>query len=156
MSNDLSNEAKAQLFAQESDDPFLTLVTLSHTAFIARLVNDSRDVVSNGFLFTAFPMKIRLASDDGESNRDFAIEFENVSLDLITNLRSVTTDIGVRMDMVLASMPDVIQMSFEELIIRTINYNSSKVTARLILDNFLAVQMTSEKYTPTNYPGMFL
>ena len=155
MSNDLSTELKAQLFSQESDDPFLTLLTLSHTSFTARLVNNSTDIISNGLTFTAFPMKITLPVDDGETARDFTIEFDNVSLDLIANLRSVTGDIGVKIEMILASMPDVIQMSHEDLIIRTITYDEKRIAARIVLDNFLAVGMTSERYTPSAYPGMF-
>lgn len=155
MSNDLSNEVKAQLFAQESDDPFLTLVTLTHPTFTARLVNNSSDVVSNGFTFTAFPMKIRLPIDDGESSRDFGIDFDNVSLDLIANLRSVTGEIGVTIELILASLPDVIQMEHRDLVIRAITYDSQKISARIVLDNFLSVEMTSERYTPSNFPGLF-
>jgi hypothetical protein len=156
MSNQLSNELKAQLFAQESDDPFLCLVTLTHSAFTTiRLVNNSVDITSNGFVFTAFPMKIRLPVDDGETARDFQIDFDNASRALITSLRSVTGDIGVKIDMILASMPDVIQMSFEDLILRTVTYNATKVSAKIVMDSFLAVEMTSERYTPSLYPGLF-
>ena len=155
MSNGLSNELKAQLFAQESTDPFLTLVTLTNPSFTTRLVNNSSDIVSGGFTFIAFPMKIRTPADDGETSKDFSIEFDNVSLELITAMRSVTGDIGVKIELILASLPSVIQMSYEDLIIRTISYNSKTISARIILDGFLAVQMTSERYTPSNYPGMF-
>ncbi len=155
MSNEISTELKAQLFAQDSADPFLTLVTLTHTTFTARLVNNGSDVVSNGFTFTAFPMTVRLPVDDGETSRDFSIEFDNVSLDLITNLRSVTGDIGVKIQLILASMPDVIQMEHVDLLVRSVNYNSQRVSALIVLDNFLTVEMTSERYTPSNFPGMF-
>lgn len=155
MSNQLTNDLKRQLFGQESADPFLTLVTLSHESFIARLVNNSKDIVSNGFIFTAFPMKIRLPLDDGESARDFSLEFDNVSLELIQNLRSVTGSIGVTIQLILASTPDTIQMEHTDLFIKTISYNAKTISARIVMDNFLAVEMTSERYTPSLYPGMF-
>lgn len=153
--NDLSNEVKAQLFAQESNDPFLTLVTLFNDSFTARLVNNSVDINSRGYTYTAFPMKIRTPIDDGETSRDFTIEFDNVSLLLITNLRSITGNIGVKIELILASIPDTVQMSHEDLLIRTITYNAQRVSASIVLDSFLAVEMTSEKYTPSLYPGMF-
>ena len=155
MSNSISNEVKAQIFSQESDDPFLTLVTLSNPSFTARLVNNSRDIVSNGFTFTSFPMKIRMPVDDGETTRDFTIEFDNVSLDLIENLRSVSGDIGVKIELILASIPNVIQMSHADLLIRAVTYDSKRISAQIVLDSFLAVEMTSERYTPSNFPGMF-
>lgn len=153
--NNLSNELKEQLFKQESEDPFLTLVTLSGPGFTYRLVNNTRDIVSNGATFTAFPMKIRLPADDGESARDFQIDFDNSSLLLLRALRSVTSPINCQIDMILASMPDVIQMSIPELLVRSITYDDKKVSAKIVLDNFLMIAMTSERYSPSLYPGMF-
>lgn len=155
MSNELSTEVKSQIFAQESDDPFLTLVTLDHELFTARLVNNSTDIVSNSLLYTAIPMRVRLPIDDGETSRDFAIDFDNISLELISNLRAVTGDISVQIDLILASMPDVIQMSHADLRITTITYDKQRISARIVLDNFLNIEMTSERYTPSLYPGMF-
>lgn len=155
MSNELSNELKAQIFAQQSADPYLTLVTMSGPGFIYRLVNNSKDVVSNGHTFTAFPMKVRTPVDDGESAREFQIDFDNASLQLIVALRSVTSPIDCQIDMILASMPNVIQASMTELLIKSISYSKDKISAKIILDNFLSVAMTSENYTPLNFPGMF-
>jgi hypothetical protein len=155
MSNSLSAELKAQIFKQESEDPFLTLVTLTGPGFVYRLVNNSVDIVSNGNTFTAFPMKIRLPADDGESARDFQIDFDNASLLLITALRSVIEPIECKIEMILASMPDTIQSSVEDLLIRSVTYDDKKISARIVLDNFLTVAMTSERYTPLLYPGIF-
>lgn len=155
MPNELSAQLKRQLFGQESDDPFLALVTLSHGSFVARLVNNSVDVTSNGQTFTALPMKIRLPVDDGETARDFVLELDNVSLELLASMRSITGDIAVKIELILASMPDVIQMSHEDLVIRAVTYNKQRISARVVLDSFLSVEVTSERYTPSSYPGMF-
>ncbi len=155
MSNEISDALKAQLFAQDSTDPFLTLVTLTNPTFTARLVNNSSDIVSNGFTYTAFPMNINTPTDDGDSVRDFTVEFDNVSVDLIANLRSVIGDIGVKFEFILASMPNVIQITYDDLVVRAITYNNKRISAKIVMDNFLAVAMTSERYTPSNFPGMF-
>ena len=155
MANELSAEVKAQIFKQESEDPFLTLLTLSGTGFEYRLVNNSVDVVSRGELFTAFPMKIRLPVDDGESAREFQIDFDNASLLLLRALRSVTEPINCEIEMILASLPDVVQISIGDLLIRSISYDETKVSAKIVLDNFLTIGMPSERYTPSLYPGMF-
>lgn len=155
MSNELSNELKAQLFAQESGDPFLTLLTVVGEEETFYLVNNTKDVVSRGQTYSAFPMKVRLPADDGESVREFQLEFDNASLLLIRALRSVTEPLPCKIEMVLASQIDVVQMSVEDLLIRSIMYNDKQITAKIVLDNFLAVAMTSERYTPSLYPGMF-
>lgn len=156
MANQLSPELLAQLFAQESNDPFLILLTLSHDSFgQIRLVNNSENITSRGQVFQAYPMNIRLPVDDGETARNFVIEFDNVALELIEEIRTVTDDIGVKLEMILASIPDEVQMVQDELTIQSLGYNLYKITAQVILDNFLGTEMTSERYGPTNFPGLF-
>lgn len=156
MPNNLSPELLAQLYTQESSDPFLILVTLSHADFsTVRLVNNSENVVSRGNTFMSFPMRIVLPVDDGESDREVSIEFDNVSRELIEEIRSVTTQIDVTLEMILASTPDVVQMSIEELKIGNLSYNQNTISAKLYLDNFLSSAMTSEKYTAQTFPGIF-
>jgi hypothetical protein len=157
MSNTLSPELLAEIFAQESGDPFLTLVTLSHPSFASdiRLVNNTVNITSRGNVFTAFPMKIRLPMDDGETQRDFALEMDNASLELIEEIRTVTTRISVKFEMILASLPDDVQMSQEDLAIVSLNYTARRISARIAMDSFLGVEITSEKYTYTNFPGIF-
>lgn len=147
----------AQIFAQESSDPFLTLITLSHASFAQdiRLVNNSKDIVSRGNTYLAFPTKIRLPIDDGESARNFTIEFDNASLELIEEIRSVTTQIKVKLEMILASLPNAVQMEQPELSIISLSYNARTIRANVVLDNFLSTEVTSEKYGPGNFPGLF-
>lgn len=156
--NTLSNELLAQLFSQESNDPFLILVTLSHPSFASdiTLANNSENVVSRGVTFLSFPMKIVLPMDDGESGRQATIEFDNVSLSLIGQLRSITnSDVVVKLEMVLASIPNVVQMSLEDLKLGAISYDKFKIQADLVPDSFLDSGLTSEKYQPSNFPGLF-
>lgn len=156
MANQLSPQLLAQLYCQESNDPFLTLITISHASFDdIRLVNNTENITSNGLLYTSFPVKIGLPIDDGESARELTLSFDNVGLELIDAIRSVTDFMDVKIEMVLASIPDEVQMSFEELKIQTLSYNKSNITARLFMDGFLNTEISGEKYTPTLYPGLF-
>jgi len=43
------------------------------------------------------------------------IEFDNVSLELINELRSITSPMEVKIEMILASDPDTVQTSVEDL-----------------------------------------
>lgn len=157
MSNNLTPELLAQLYYQESEDVFLTLLTLSHPSFASdiRLVNNSEDIISRTNTYIAFPFKIRLPVDDGESGREVSIEFDNVSLEILDELRIVTTAINVKIEMVLASIPDEVQIGIEELKIQTVSYNKQTISARLFLDSFLTTELNSEIYSPTLYPGLF-
>lgn len=157
MSNQLSPELLSQLLSQESSDPFLTLLTLSHPTFVTplRFVNNVDNIVSRGNTFNAFPMRITLPMDDGESTREVSVEFDNISLEIVDEIRSVTTPIEVNLELILASIPNAVQYAISELKIGQIDYNSRTVRARLYMDNFLSASLTSESYTPTTFPGIF-
>jgi len=156
MANQLSPELVYQLLSQESNDPFLTLITLTHDSFSTiRLVNNTKDVVSRTNTFTAFPFKIRFPVDDGETVREFSINFDNISLDLVDEIRSVTSPISIVIELILASMPDDVQITQDNLEIQTIQMNKQSISAKIIVDDFLNVEMTGEKYEPSNFPGLF-
>lgn len=157
MPNQLSLSLIQQLMASSSEDPFLMLFTLSHPSFAneVRLVNNTEDIVSNGNTFTAFPVSVTMPNDDGESQREVRITFDNVSRYLIRELRGVTTPIDIKIEMVLASDPDFVEISLEDLKLKQIQYNSTRVSGNIVMDNFLNTAMGDEKYVPTIYPGLF-
>lgn len=156
MSRQLSNQLLTQIFSQNSNDPFLVLFTLTHDDFgVIRLVNNRTDITSRGNVYTAFGASIGLPTDDGETVREVTMELDNVSLELIQALREVTTPIDVQIEMILASIPDSVQMSLEELQISTISYNKQTISARLMMDGFLSTSIPSENYDPSNFPGIF-
>ena len=156
--NSLSTALLKQLFAQESEDPFLLLVTVSHPDFVGtyiRLVNNTEDIVSRGETFIAFPMRIKLSDDDGEREKEVSISFSNVSQELIMELRKITTPADVTIEMVLASDLNTVQIEYGELKMRNVQYNSQTIDAKLYMDSFLTVSIPHEKYTPTIFPGLF-
>lgn len=156
MANQISPELLAQLYYQESSDPFLTLITMSDPSFgEVLLVNNTKNIVSRGKTFLAYPFKITLPADDGESARVVKIEMDNTSLEMIDEIRSTTKPIALKIEMILASRPDEVQLDLEELVIRNISYTKSTITATVAMDGFLQLGMDSEKYTPTLYPGLF-
>lgn len=154
--NTLSPQLLAQLYGQQSSDPFLTIITVSHTSFgTRRYVNNTEDLISNGETFVAFPFRITLPADDGETQRSAQIEFDNVSLELLDEIRSVTSPMDLKVEMVLASDPDSIQITLENLKLRNINYDRQKIRATISMDDFLNSEVTSERYEPHNFPGLY-
>ena len=153
---DLSNSLLAEFFKQESNDPFLTLVTLYHSSFgYIRFVNNTEDIVSRGNTYSAFPLKFTFPVDDGRTTREVEIEFDNVSLELIDEIRSSTNLIDVTIEMILASNPDNVEIEIGELKIKSVSYDQNTIKAKLRMDDFLNTELSSEKYKPTNFPGIF-
>ena len=157
--NTLSAQMLAQLYAQESNDPFLVLVTLSHPSFASpiRLVRNSENITSRGNVYSAYPFSITLPADDGERIKEVNIEFDNVSLLLVDEFRSITGDesIAVKVELILASIPNDVQYGIEELRVNSIQYDRNRIRASLRLDDFLNTEMPGERYTPTNFRGLY-
>ncbi len=147
-----------QIYALDSDIPYLTLLTLSCQGWSGdlRFVNNSVDITSNNLLFKRFPFKITYPQDDGETIKEINIEFDNVSLELIDEIRTATgSSILIKIQNILASRPNEILQEFSELKILSANYNRFILSCKIGLDDFLNVELTSEKYTPSNFAGIF-
>lgn len=157
MSRDLSNNLKQELFAQESGDPFLLLIEVSHPTDFATMyfAQNTEDVVSNGNTYKAFPVEIKLPDDTEESVPTIEMTFDNVSLELIDEFRQATSDVTFKLKGVLASLPDVVEIEYNELKLTNISYNATTLNATLAIDDLLSEGLTSEKYEPTFYAGIF-
>ena len=153
----LTDAFKAQLFQQESSDPFLLLVTMEHDSFSSpiRFVNNSEDVTSRGNVYSAFPIKITLPTDDSDSVPNVTMTMDNVSLELIDELRTITDYITVSVEGILASLPDFVEIGYNDLKLKGISVNSQTIAAKLFFDDFLSTSLPSESYDPTNFNGIF-
>jgi len=146
----------AQFYGQVSDDPLLTLLTITHPSITTvRLVNDIVNIVSRGDTYVAIPFKMTPPKDTEDARREAELTLDNVSLELVDELRAVTTPMSVKVELILASLPNVVQVSYDELKIRSISYDKNSIRATLFMDDFLNTEMTSEKYGTDLYPGLF-
>ncbi len=153
----LTPELLAQLYSQDSGDPFLMLLTMTHSSWASpfRLVNNTQDVISRTHTYMAYPFNLTLPVDDGETTREVSLSLDAVSGILIEEMRKVQTPISVIIEMVVASNPDIVQIEISGLQLKQIQYNTRQITGRLQLDDFLATSLDSDKYTPTIFPGLF-
>lgn len=147
----------AQLYAQESDDPFLMLVTFSHTSFLddVRLVNNTTDIVSRGKTYLSFPLSITLPLQDGETPTSVVLKLDNVGRELIDELRTIDDFITVKLELILASLPNDVQMSIFDLKLSGVTFDATTISGTLFLDDFLNTKLDVETYGPSNYPGIF-
>ena len=158
MAAQLSSELLKLLTASEAADALLTLLTLTDPVFPGgeiRLVNNSSDVVSRGKVYTAMPFRITMPTEDGETNREVSIVIDNTSLEIIEYLRSTIEEIPAKVEIVLASLPDEVQIDMQDLVIRSAQYDVNNIQAKLSMDDFLNTEVTSENYNPSNFPGLF-
>jgi hypothetical protein len=67
----------------------------------------------------------------------------------------VVNPISVKIEIVLASLPDEVQIVYDDLKIRNVTYTKQRISAKLYMDTFLNVELGSETYSPSKYPGLF-
>lgn len=156
MSNQFTTQLLNEFYGAQSGDPLLSLFTLTHASFgTLRFVNNSVDIISRGETYTSLPIRVTLPADDNEKAKEVQVQFGNVELELIDEFRTVTTPIDVKLELILASAPDTVEYELDELRLRSINISPRTIVARLIMDDFLNTAVTSERYSPTNFPGIF-
>jgi len=157
VSRDLSDELLSQLNAQDSEDPLLTLITVTHDDIETplRFVNNTENITSRSNVFTAFSFSVGLPADDGQTLKQVQIQIDNTSLELISSFRSITTPLTATVEFVLASDPDTVQLSIDDLTVRSMNYDQSLIRLVLSVDDIMNTALTSEEYSPSLYRGLF-
>lgn len=164
----VSNTFRDAAYAQETDEVFVVLVTLSSdeltesirissdpTQLIPALGQDIYGTVSNGQNFIFLPFDIWLPRDDKSGTVSAKMSIENVDMRIIETARSVTKPVNVRMQCVLASSPNMIEIEFDNFQLSNIKYDVMTVEGDLTLNYWGLEPFPSHRFTPSNFPGLF-
>lgn len=164
----LSNTFKQAAYAQETDEVFIVLVTLDSDELeepiriasdplthMPLLGDDIYGVVSNGDTYIFIPFDIWLPRDDKTGTVSAKISIENVDRRVIETARSVTKPISVKMQCVLASAPDDIEIEFDNFQLSNVKYDVMNVEGDLTLNYWGLEPFPSNTFTPSNFPGLF-
>ncbi len=155
MSN-LSLHAIDQMYQVHSDDPALMLLTLNFpNGSNFYLVNNTQNIISNGQEFTAFPFTFTLPEDSIDTIPELSIALSNIGLELIDDFKSNTDSIKCRVDLIFASVPDFLEVSIQELIVKSIGYDKNTITLNVGYDDILNTQVPSDTYNPNDFGGIF-
>lgn len=150
----ITTEGRAALYAAQSDEAWLQLVTIDHESIGApiRLVCNTENVISRGETYQAFPFAINLPATD-QMQVDLVVD--NVTLELVDEVRSIDTPLTITLEVVLASAPDTVEagpFSFES---RSAEYDVRQMRLTLAYEPILNLPFPAYTYTPLDYPGLF-
>jgi hypothetical protein len=136
---------------------FLFLLTFSGGAITTpiRLVNNIDKIVSRGQEYIAFPLEMTLPADDGESLPSIEIVSQNASLELIDIIRSSGAFIGVKLEFILASTPDVVEFEILNMRVASVEYDKDVIKMTVTVDDLLNTAFPNERYLPSNFQGLF-
>jgi Domain of unknown function (DUF1833). len=160
MPRSLSTKLKAAMYAQETGDTLLARCTITHPQILngpLRLVNDLQDFVSDGQTYTALPFQITLPNEGEDARPQLRLVLDNVDRQIVQAIRGIApgTPPVVQVDLVLASTPDVVDISFPNLTLRNVDYDQFVVSGALSLDEDDREPIPYHSFTPQFFPGLF-
>lgn len=157
MSRSITPETQAALFAPETDETFLMLLTIDHPALSQplRVCNDGVDVTSRGEVFTAFPFSLSLPDDEDGRPPRARLAIDNVDRQIVQAVRSLVSSPTVFIEIIRAAAPDVVEARFEDFRFTNISYDSNLVEGDLTIEDFTTEPYPAASFTPSLFPGLF-
>lgn len=155
MPRTLSSAAVAAINAQESSEVWLVLLTMSNAGMTTiRVVNNNEDVVSRGNTYQAFPFELELPGEDPDSPSSARLRIDNVDKRIVEAIRSITTPPQITLEVILASQPDTVEISYSDLSLRSVDFDADSVRGELTFESIYSEPVTLT-ITPNRFPGLF-
>jgi hypothetical protein len=154
----LNRAAKAALFASQTGEAFLTLLTLKDKDgnVLARVVNDMVDHESRGPTFTAFPFVVVLPADRADQVNLAQLRIDNIDRNIAVQLRQATGALTVMIEMVLASDPDTVQAGPMTFKWRIASWDVFTAVGDLHTSDMLVNEVyPGDKLLPAYFPAAF-
>lgn len=153
----LSAKATAALFAQETAEVFLVLLTVEHQdlAEPIRVVNNTEDITSRGHLFVGWPFEVTLPDSDPQQVSRATLRIDNVDRQITAAIRGLTSSPTLTFEVIMASTPDVVEVSFGNMQLESVQYDALEISGELTYENVLIEPYPGDSFTPQNFPGLF-
>lgn len=152
-----SNDFIKALLDQHTAEAFIWLLTVEHAesgqAF--RFCSNIEDTLSRGNTFAKFPFDLTLPDDDGDALPAISIELKHTTGELLDVLRRYGSGAGLTVELIMASNPDTVQYTIDDLIIKTVPYDDSQTTLTAAVEDVLNQRYPADDYLPRSFPGMF-
>lgn len=163
-----SQNFKQAAYAQETEEVFIVLLTLDSDELtepirvcsdpyekLVGLGDDIYGCVSNGETFVFLPFEIMLPRDDKTGTVSAKLKVENVSRQLIPQVRSISKPLSVKMQAVLSSDVDFVEIEYDDFNLPNVRYDLFKIEGDITLDYWGLEPFPSYRFTPSGFPGLF-
>lgn len=169
MSRVLSSDALRFMFSEESEVYPILLVTLSGSDLSSnilissdptqRLQETAENIVygtiSNSLNYYFLPFQLKLPDEDDEGSQAMSITIDNVGRDLVPAIRSSSSQIAVSVDIVMSCSVDIVEASFPDFIISSVDYDELTISGNMIVDLFDNEPFPAGSFTPSNFLALF-
>ena len=111
--------------------------------------------VSRGDDYLFCPMEVVLPDDAADSVPRARLQISNVDRRTITAMRSTPTPAKVRMEIVLASAPDDIEIDWPEFDLSGAEYDANQISFDLTMNDIALEPYPAQTFKPAWFPGLF-
>lgn len=154
----LSAPARRAIYAQQTGEAFLVLLTLTHASFAPpiRVCSDARDVSSVGQTYVAFPFEVGLPPERDEGPFTVQLRIANADRRIVQAVRTASGEpVQVELRVVLASSPDLTEAGPFAFALRDVEYDAEWVTGTLMFEDVLNEPFPAREVDPNTFPGVF-
>lgn len=162
----VSETFKRAVFAQQTDEVFICLVTITHPSFTApiRIASDPfevlpiagvRGVVSRGEEYVYLPFEIKLPSQDETGISRASLSVDNVDREIVSAVRGADSALGITIEVVMSSDVDVPEVAIQNFRLDRVTYDAFTVSGDISVEYFDLEPFPARRFTPSDFPGLF-
>jgi len=167
MARNLSPGFLAGLYSQESDEVVICLLTVTHDDLgtpiylssdpTERLSDDPLvyGTTSRGNEYLYLPFEFTLPDDKSDSPPRVQLSMDNTDRSLVAILRSISTPASIKVELVLASDLDTVEITMPALQLSDITMDEGRISATLVADALINEPHPAGQFTPGSFPGLF-
>lgn len=162
----VSNAFKRGAFSQNTDECYVLLVTATHSSWDddIRLCTDPaqllplagvRGTISRGNEYLFLPMQIGLPAEDDSGVSKCVVTIDNIDRTIISEIRKVGKGITLKLEIILASNPDHVEISFPNFKFTSVKYDAMTIQGEISLQYFDLEPFPSARFNKAYFPGLF-
>lgn len=162
----LSLNFREALFSQESSEVPIFLLTITHPSIdpiylstdpTERYSTDPLGyrTVSRSTNFLYAGIEVTIPDEQDKSPPASKLTIANVARDLIPLARSVSTPPSVKIEAVLASDLDTVEMTWPALDMSNLQYDANQLVFDLTMDSLVTEPYPAGNFSPAYFPGLF-
>jgi Domain of unknown function (DUF1833) len=163
----LSLNFRKALFSQESGEVPIFLLTITHPSLTSPIylstdpttryqdLPPAYRTVSRTINFLYAGIDIAIPDEQDKTPPASKLTIQNVTRDLIPLARSVNTPPSVKIEAVLASAPDSVEMTWPALDMSNLTYDANQLVFDLTMDALVTEPFPSGTFGPAYFPALF-
>jgi len=155
--------------APETGTVLVLLLTLSHPSWAEpvrlstdptnRITETTTDVIygtlSRGEHYYFLPLQITLPSQTEEGPLRMRVVLDNVSRDLVAELRSLSSPPSVDVDLVSTTNANEVLASWPQFLLVNVDYSAETISGELVLETLFHEPFPAGTFTPSEFVGLF-